>query len=230
MPVVTPLPPAIHVWYAPPEAADTLDPAALEAPHRDAWSKLQTARRRRDWQAGRALQSVAHVPAGATFSSSHSGGQAALVVSAARCTLGIDLESLVPRAYADLADLAFSCTESAWLRSLDDANEQCAAFYELWTLKEASIKALRLNLLDGLRQCCFVADDGEWRGRLPVAGPWHATVYAPRPGVRLAWIWIGNPAGSRPADVALHEWPGRTADWPVVRSIGTLDSSAGRAC
>jgi 4'-phosphopantetheinyl transferase len=222
--------PVIRIWFAPPEAADALDPATLDARRQEEWSGLRTERRRRDWRAGRALQIAADVPAAATISLSHSAGQAALVIGPAGSALGVDLESMAPRPYADLAELAFAPAESAWLRRIEDPQVLCAAFYELWTLKEACIKALQLDLLDGLRHCRFIDDDGEWRGSLPVHQPWSATVYAPRPRMRLAWIWIGRPGDTVAPDVTLHAWPGQVDDWPVVRCLGTLDSRAGRAC
>ena len=72
-----------------------------------------------------------------------------------------------------------------WPRSTT-RQDLCATFYELWTLKEAFAKALRLPLVDALRQCRFVDAEFHRRADIPTTRHWRATVFAPRPQLRLA--------------------------------------------
>ena len=220
----------VRVWFAPPEAADSLDLSALADTERDEWTRLKTERRRRDWKSSRALERAAAAPPGAATTLSHCRGHAAFATAPAPCALGVDLEQLAPRSFVELAESAFAPEEAAWVRSLAAAEDRCAAFYELWTLKEACTKALRLHLVDGLRQCRFVDRLGCWRAELPVARPWRAAVYAPRPELRLAWIWIAGADGQPLPGASCHEWPGHRAEWPLIRGLGHRASPAGPAC
>ena len=74
------------------------------------------------------------------FNLSHSGNHAAIGVSTAG-EIGIDIEQVRPALRgSELAARYFSRQENAWLQSLsDDARE--VAFYRLWVVKEAVLKA-----------------------------------------------------------------------------------------
>jgi len=83
------------------------------------------------------------------FNWSHSGGHA-LVAVGRHITPGIDLECLRPRARAlEIAKRYFGTDEAAALAALPEA-ERSAAFLELWTAKEAVLKALGRGLAFGL--------------------------------------------------------------------------------
>jgi 4'-phosphopantetheinyl transferase len=83
------------------------------------------------------------------FNWSHSGAHA-LVAVGRHVTPGIDLECLRPRARAlEIAERYFSAEEAAALAALPEA-ERSAAFLELWTAKEAVVKALGRGLAFGL--------------------------------------------------------------------------------
>lgn len=85
------------------------------------------------------------------FNWSHSGGQA-LVAIARHLAPGIDLERLRPRARAlEIAERYFSVDEAAALAALP-ATERSAAFLELWTAKEAVLKALGRGIAFGLNR------------------------------------------------------------------------------
>jgi hypothetical protein len=145
---------------------------------------------------------------------SHSGGHVACgVVAGGR--VGVDLEWFAPRRTLALAEFAYSPAETAALAALPEALRG-AAFLDLWVLKEASAKALGLPLLTALAQCQFALSGPAIEARWPVqptqpgaaAMSWSAWLYAPRPGLRLAWLAFtseGEPVGSEPN---CHEWLG----------------------
>ncbi len=83
------------------------------------------------------------------FNWSHSGGHA-LVAVGRHIAPGIDLECLRPRTRAlAIAERYFSTDEAAALAALPEA-ERSAAFLEVWTAKEAVLKALGRGLAFGL--------------------------------------------------------------------------------
>jgi phosphopantetheinyl transferase len=93
-------------------------------------------------------------------------------------------------------------------------------FYELWTLKEAFAKALRLPLVDALRQCRFVDARFDRRADVPTTRHWRATVFAPRPQLRLAVARVADAQEHLDAPLDTLEWPRpRTGEWTVVRSL-----------
>jgi hypothetical protein len=149
---------------------------------------------------------------------------------------GVDLEWLRPRAVLRLARFSYSADEAAWLAGLPLAR-RVGAFHELWVLKEAAAKALRLPLFTALAQCRFRLPEGEapgeqsgplsgqlagqLSGELPGGVPWRAWLYAPRESLRLAWL---APETASPPP-RLLEWQvgdadPRPADWPLVASGG----------
>jgi 4'-phosphopantetheinyl transferase len=73
------------------------------------------------------------------FSLSHSGPWVACAISPS-ALLGLDIEIMdAARDLAGIAETAFQPVEAVWLDNLPDA-ERIAAFYRLWTLKEALFK------------------------------------------------------------------------------------------
>jgi hypothetical protein len=153
---------------------------------------------------------------------SHSGGHVACAVAAGGVA-GVDLEWHPPRRAQAVAGFAYSPGEAATLAALPEAS--CGeAFLDLWVLKEAAAKALGLPLLTALARCCFVVAGGRIVAQWPDASlSWSAWLYAPRPGLRLAWLGVGSSAGLEPLCM---EWIAdvdelRTAQWPLIaRGIG----------
>jgi len=93
------------------------------------------------------------------FNWSHSGEQA-LVAVARGIVPGIDLELRRTRARAlEIARRFFTMEEAAWLGTLDGDLRQ-AAFLELWTAREAVLKALGRGLAFGLDRLAFRSDAG----------------------------------------------------------------------
>lgn len=213
-------PRSIETWLATPEAADHFDPSRLVGRDHEVWPTLQTARRRRDWASSRALLDAAGVTCDLASSLSHSHGYAALALAPGPVDVGVDVEWLAPREFRGMANVAYSTAECALLASLDDPQDLCGTFYELWTLKEAFAKALRLPLVDALRQCRFVDADLERRADLPTTQHWRATVFAPRPQLRLAMARVADSPEELDAPLCTFEWPQpRTREWIVIRDL-----------
>ena len=88
------------------------------------------------------------------FNWSHSGEQA-LVALARGIAPGIDLEQRRTRANAlEIAQRFFTAEEAGWLGTLDET-ERRTAFLELWTAREAVLKALGRGLAFGLDRLAF---------------------------------------------------------------------------
>ena len=220
----------VETWLAPPEAAERFDPSRLVGREREEWSSLQTARRRRDWASSRALLSAVGVESDQRSSLAHTRGYAALALAPRAVAVGIDLEWMAPRDFLGMANVAYCAGECTLLASLDDPRELCSTFYELWTLKEAFGKALQLPLVDALRQCRFNEAGLGLGAAVPTDRHWRATVFAPRPQLRLAVVRIADAPAPLDAPLTTFEWPQpRRCDWTVVRSVAGGGPSD-RAC
>ena len=212
--------PGWQVWLATPEAATALDPTSLDAGERAQWARLQTERRRRDWASSRSLLRAASEDTRSTRSLSHSHAYAALALAPPLTSVGVDVEWLAPREFVGMAEIGYAPAEAALIASLVEPGQQRAAFYELWTLKEACAKALGLSLVDSLHQCRFVNDELAWEAEIPSAKSWQAIVYAPRPDLRLALVRVADTLEPTLLPVAMKEWPsGVAVAWPTVRCV-----------
>lgn len=78
------------------------------------------------------------------FNLSHS-QQTALIAVIRDREVGVDLEYIRPVELLELADRFFSAREAQWLRSIPAAQQQ-PAFFQLWTAKEAYLKAIGTGL------------------------------------------------------------------------------------
>lgn len=214
------LPDVAEVWLATPDAADQFDPSRLDLAERDEWASIRTTRRRRDWESSRALLGAIGSVRGRQRSLTHSHGFAGVALAPAAVAVGVDLEWMATRDFMGMARAAFSTNECEYLATLDDPSELCSRFYEFWTLKEAFAKALGLALVDALGQCRMVDASGARRLEVPTTRHWRATVFAPRPQLRLTVVQAcESPA---PLHGALHtvEWPSpRGNEWPVVLDL-----------
>ena len=212
------LSPGWQVWLATPEAAGALDPTSLDAGEQAQWARLWTERRRRDWAASRSLLRAVSTNTCSARSLSHSHAYAALALAPPLTSVGVDVEWLAPREFVGMAEIGYSPAEAALIASLAEPGQQRAAFYELWTLKEACAKAFGLSLVDALHQCRFVNDGLMWEAEIPSARSWQAIVYAPRPDLRLSLVRVADPFEPALLPVAMKEWPsGHAVEWPAVR-------------
>jgi len=127
---------------------------------------------------------------GPRFNLSHCDGLVACAVSR-RTELGIDVETMDRKAALDLAKGYFAPTEEAWLQSLDPA-AQHQGFFQLWTLKEAFIKATGLGLAQPLDAFSFRFDPLGIAFRDPALGDpaaWHFAQCAVGAQHQLALAW-----------------------------------------
>lgn len=141
------------------------------------------------------------------FNLSHTRGLVACAV-ALEHAVGVDVEHIERRADVDqLAPAVFSQHERAELDALPAADKR-VRFFQLWTLKEAYIKAVGKGLSLPLRSITLQLPGGE-PPRLRFAAPlrddgahWWLDVHAPRPGHMLAIALNLAP----PVRATIHEW------------------------
>jgi 4'-phosphopantetheinyl transferase len=125
----------------------------------------------------------------ASFSLSHTRGMVACVV-AASADVGVDVESIDRDVdAAAIAARFFAPEEAAQLMTLEpDARRD--RFFDLWTLKEALVKALGTGMATALNRLAFTVDPD---GRVSLDAPpdidasaWQFGLLAPGPRYRLA--------------------------------------------
>jgi phosphopantetheinyl transferase (holo-ACP synthase) len=222
---------AAEVWLATPAAALLLDPSRLDAADRAEWNGLHTARRREDWASSRALLGAVPRADGRVGSLSHSRGFAALARAPGQVAVGVDVEWLATRDFLSMARMAYAPAEADELAALEDAARLRDRFYEAWTMKEAFAKALQLPLADALNQCRFTSADDAATARVPTTRPWSATVFAPRPQLRLAVVMVAEDGAAVPAVLHTLEWPpGHAMAWPVVRRLAGGGGAMAATC
>ena len=136
-------------------------------------------------------------PAALEFNVSHSGG--ALLVGISRGqALGVDIETVRRRRSAlDLAQRFFAAEESAALRRLALERQQ-PAFLDLWSCKEAVVKAVGRGIGFGLSRLSFGLDEHGAPTCLNVidasaghAAEWHIVLLRPTDGHTGAVAWRG---------------------------------------
>jgi 4'-phosphopantetheinyl transferase len=141
--------------------------------------------------------------AGLQFNLSHTRGLVACAVSW-QVELGVDVENLDRRAPLELAGTYFAPAEQAWLRGLPTAARP-RGFFQLWTLKEAYIKATGLGLAQPLEAFAFGFD------------PLHVTFADPALGDPAAWRFYQRPVGTR--HVLALAWRADVAVVPVETAV-----------
>jgi 4'-phosphopantetheinyl transferase len=133
------------------------------------------------------------IPNPLEFSLSHTRGLVVCAV-AIKDAVGVDVEWPGREvAHAELSRRFFAPAEADWLAALPP-EEQHAAFFELWTLKEAFIKAVGVGMAMPLADFAFSLGGGPWRqvGNLPHMSCESAT------------ISFAKPHGERPEEWQFH--------------------------
>jgi 4'-phosphopantetheinyl transferase len=134
-----------------------------------------------------------------SFSLSHTRGCVACAITS-NAPLGVDVQRIdKSQCVQEIADGYFSEKEALWLRQCSD-DLRNIRFAELWTLKEAFLKALGVGLSGSLTSVSFRFDE---LARIEVSGPstfdlygWHFALFEPVYDVRLG-IAIRNVARPR---------------------------------
>ena len=136
---------------------------------------------------------------GIEFNLSHS-GELALIATALRREVGVDLECVRGFDFEQVAERFFTAREVAALRSLSKP-QQRSAFYQCWTSKEAFLKAKGIGLSGELDEVEIVPmDDGQVRIRAAVPG-WSLMELPVGDGYVAALVSQGAPV-----KVKLYEW------------------------
>jgi 4'-phosphopantetheinyl transferase len=214
----------VHVWFRATDALDEAAIAAaasvLSDEERAQFDRFHFARDARDYAAAHALlrQTLSNggnqMPAawqfektpsgkprllgesadGRSFSLSHTRGMVACVV-ASGAEVGVDVECVDRDVDAGaIAARFFAPAEAAQLTALeDDARRE--RFFDLWTLKEALVKALGRGMAVSMKSLAFtVGPGGDIRLEAPDVDPgaWQFALFAPGPRHRLA-VAVGRP-------------------------------------
>ena len=172
-----------------------------------------------------------------SFSLSHGRGIVACAV-ASRPSIGIDVER-ISRA-VDVRGLVAAYFHPTEVDMLDRVGADAdTRFIELWTLKEAFLKASGIELMHSLRTASFAFAADEtivFRGQSDVdAGSWRFALLAPTPETRMSIAVEAAPA--QQISVVVHHWgqSGTTPVAPIARIAATRHtaihglSSASRA-
>jgi 4'-phosphopantetheinyl transferase len=133
------------------------------------------------------------------FNLAHTHGLVACVVCRGT-DVGIDVESMNPRIHSlDLATRYFSPTEVSGLQACAE-HDRAARFIELWTLKEAYVKAIGTGLSHPLDTFSFVLHGSSSLRFEPPIGDqrpvWQFALFAPSELHRMA-VAIGGGANER---------------------------------
>lgn len=209
----------VHIWFMPTEALDEAALAAatsvLSGDELAQYQRFHFAGDARDYAAahallrrtlsrdnGRAPESWRFdrtatgkpflIGAGDTpafFSLSHAHGMVACAVTK-DADVGVDVECIDRDVNeADIAARFFAPAEAVHLTDLDAAARR-ARFFDLWTLKEALVKALGAGMAMSLSSLAFTVDSG---GLVRLDAPadvdpqaWEFGLFAPGPRYRLA--------------------------------------------
>ena len=144
------------------------------------------------------LASTHHLPENGgpslLFNLSHTRGLVAAGV-ARRFAIGIDVEVL--RRFADATDVARRFFSPSEVEALEACPEEArlVRFVELWTLKEAFLKATGEGVSERLREISFDLGQPEvlsFSAAYPLdLTNWHFALYAPTPASRLAVAGYG---------------------------------------
>jgi len=126
-----------------------------------------------------------------SFSLSHTRGCVACAITI-NAPLGVDVEFIgQSQRTQEIADRYFSEREAAWLSKCSDELRNIR-FAELWTLKEAFLKARGLGLSGSLTDVSFGFDE---HARVEIFGSptmdpleWHAALFEPVCNVRLGLV------------------------------------------
>ena len=188
---------AAHIVLAAPDWAAQYDAGRLSASAQQQAARRHSAKAQQDWQVSRALLQAVPLTPNTAYALSHSHGHAALFHAAdPTMRLGVDLERIKPRQTLALAEGCCSAAEYAYLARLDEAM-RLLAFYRLWTLKEALLKATGLAFPADLRRVGWGLQSGAAKPTVRVDDGsdrrWHAYSAILANEWALAAVWLPEP-------------------------------------
>jgi 4'-phosphopantetheinyl transferase len=211
-----------YIWC---QDTQTLDPVAvrraeagLSAEERARCDRFRLPRDRRDYAIAhellrRSLDSVERHDGPLSSSLSHTRGFVACAI-APGLPIGVDAERIDPSmAIDELADRHLTPIERAALRRCPH-HDRSRLFVELWTLREAFVKATGRGLAEELQNVAFEIDPAGSIGFTPpaaVAGStWHFGLFAPSDSTRLA-VAVCSGVTAAPHLIARHAVAGEPA-------------------
>ena len=152
---------------------------------------------------------------GLSFNLTHTDGLVACAIAAPGVAVGVDAEA-VDRPLTDLMAIArrFFTAEEASALGTQAPSSRPIRFFELWTLKEAFVKAVGSGLSHPLDQFAFeLGDAGALAFRSATTDPrdWQFALFAPTPRHRLS-IALKGRAGER-FDVTVTTEGGCAEPW-----------------
>lgn len=183
------------IWWADQSAASSYRPEQLSAEDAARAAAIRSAKALRDWKASRALlhDVRSRQPDSRTASLSHSHGHAIVATAPPGWKVGADLEAILPRDVQGLAQWVCSPDERELLARLPD-DARLFRFYQLWTLKEAFIKAAGLDFPADMASVGLGPTPSGWALR-PPSGRWGACSYRLGAGWMASVVWQA-PEGS----------------------------------
>lgn len=156
----------------------------LNAADRQRLQQSPALAQRLDWRVSRVLK---FQTASSVQSLSHSHGHAALLVANAQIPLGVDIEKIKPRDFGALAEWVCTVEEQHYLAA---SNRQAEAFYRLWCIKEALIKAAALNFPADMPRVGYTFVQNKISGlRVDGENGWHGVSARLGEDFALACVW-----------------------------------------
>lgn len=159
----------------------------------------------------------------ASYSHSHEGrneqSRCAAATAVAGGPIGVDLEWTTrprPRLQA-LAARMFAPAEVAFLASVEEKEELWAKFLQIWTLREAMCKAMKMTMAEGRRRFSLRADKGGgwqlWLDGQRQSG-WCWQHWRPLPELLLTLVWYSRERYRPALFVADKNFELQSAIWP----------------
>lgn len=169
---------------------------------------------------------------GLSFNLTHTDGLVACAIGAPGVAIGVDAEA-VDRRLPDLLAIArrFFSAEEASALGAQAPSSRPIAFSELWTLKEAFVKAVGSGLSHPLDQFAFeLGDEGVLSFRSATTDPrdWQFALFAPTPRHRLS-IALKGRAGER-FDVSVSTEGGGAGSWVLLGAWPRDTAKVTRRC
>jgi 4'-phosphopantetheinyl transferase len=171
---------------------------------------------------------VAPQPTIRPFNVSHTEGM--VLFAAVDCgPIGVDVERLSRKTDIGLAERYFAPAEVDYVHSSYDPEARMEAFFRVWTLKEAFIKAIGTGLTMPLGDFAFDQIEAV-RPRVRMLKSnrtdddgWHFISFVPKPGY-IAAVAIRDTGGEFPPDLRLRRfetllWPKSDPDQLARRSL-----------
>jgi 4'-phosphopantetheinyl transferase len=152
------------------------------------------------------------------FNIAHTRGLVACALSL-EGAIGVDVEPVdIARNTEEIAERYFAESEILALKACAHGLERQTRFTELWTLKEAYVKALGMGLRQSLDEFWFEFQrESKLRFNAPIGSgskSWRFGLFAPLPNYRLAVAVRADPS----LEFCVRRWPlGRGTSLPPIR-------------